>query len=66
MKLQVSSEENEEQQELTLFKAAITLAEAGMGTFDQCVDALKTCNMDENAALVMLVEKKSAEEELYE
>lgn len=44
--------------ELALYKAAITLAEADMGTFDECVDALRTCRGDENAALQMLIEKK--------
>lgn len=53
------------QSELNLFKAAITLSEAGMGTFDECVDALRKCNNDENAALQILVEKKE-EATLYE
>jgi len=44
--------------ELSLFKAALTLAEAGMGQFDECVEALKKCNGDENAALLLLVESK--------
>jgi len=44
--------------ELSLFKAALTLAEAGMGQFDECVEALKKCNGDENAALQLLVESK--------
>jgi len=48
---------SEGESELALFKAALTLAEAGMGTFDECVEALRKCNMDENAALQMLVEK---------
>jgi hypothetical protein len=47
-----------------LFRAAITLAEAGMGTFDQCVEALRKCNLDENAALQMLVEMNE-DEKLY-
>jgi len=43
--------------ELNIYKAAITLAEAGMGSFDECVDALRTCKGDENAALQILIEK---------
>jgi len=41
------------------------LAEAGMGSFDECVDALRKCNLDENAALQILVENKE-EATLYE
>jgi len=44
--------------ELNLFRAATTLADAEMGTFDECVEALRKCNLDENAALLMLVEAK--------
>jgi len=51
--------------ELNLFKAASTLAEAGMGSFDECVDALRKCNLDENAALQILVENIE-EATLYE
>ena len=61
VKVQVQDGETE----LNLFKAAITLAEAGMGTFDQCVEALRKCNLDENAALQMLVDIKE-EATLYE
>jgi hypothetical protein len=42
-----------------MYKAAITLAEADMGTFDECIEALRKCNGDENAALLMLVEMKN-------
>ncbi len=61
VKLQVQDGETE----LNLFKAAITLAEAGMGSFDECVEALRKCHLDENAALQVLVEKKE-EATLYE
>jgi len=44
--------------ELNLFRAATTLADARMGTFDECVEALRKCNLDENAALMMLVDAK--------
>lgn len=54
VKVQVS----EGASELNIYKAAITLAEAEMGTFDECVEALRTCRGDENAALQMLIEKK--------
>jgi len=43
---------------LNIYKGAITLAEAEMGTFDDCVDALRICKGDENAALQMLIDKK--------
>ena len=36
----------------------MTLAEAGMGTFDECVEVCRACNMDEGAALQMLLDKK--------
>jgi len=52
--------------ELMLFKAAITLAEAGMGSFDQCVEVLRKCNLDEGAALQMLVDQRKEDESLYE
>jgi len=48
---------NEGEQELNLYKAAINLTEAGLGTFDECVEALQKCSCDENAACEMLVEK---------
>mmetsp|Transcript_4915 Transcript_4915/g.3516 ORF Transcript_4915/g.3516 Transcript_4915/m.3516 type:complete len:226 (+) Transcript_4915:1432-2109(+) len=48
----------EGEKELALFKAAMTLAEAGMGSFDECVEAYRACNMDEGAALQMLLEKQ--------
>jgi hypothetical protein len=41
---------------LRLYKGALALAEAGIAGFDQCVDALKKCNMDENAACMMLLD----------
>lgn len=44
--LQVRITENQEQ----LFKAAINLADANLGTFDECVEALKKFKGDENAA----------------
>jgi hypothetical protein len=50
---------------LKLYKAALTLAEAGIAGFDECVDALKKCNMDENAACQMLLDKNETKE-LYE
>jgi len=33
-----------------MFKAAITLTEAGLASFDECVEALKKFKGDENAA----------------
>ena len=33
-----------------LFRAAITLAEAGLASFDECVEAIKKFKGDENAA----------------
>jgi len=41
---------NEGSFELKFYKAAITMTEAGLGTFDDCVDALRKCNGDENSA----------------
>mmetsp|Transcript_3201 Transcript_3201/g.3113 ORF Transcript_3201/g.3113 Transcript_3201/m.3113 type:complete len:104 (+) Transcript_3201:1614-1925(+) len=56
--VKVSVQEGEK--ELALFQMAMTLAEAGMGTLDECVEVCRTCNMDEGAALQMLLEKKDA------
>jgi len=56
----------EGQSEFNLFKAAMTLAEAGMGQFDEIVAILRECNLDENAALVKLIEKKKEENSIYE
>lgn len=39
-----------------LFKAAITMTEAGIASFDECVDALKKFKGDENAACQYLLE----------
>jgi hypothetical protein len=36
--------------QLKLYKTAITLTEAELGTFDECVEALKKCNGDDTAA----------------
>jgi hypothetical protein len=55
VKVQVSEGENE----LTLYKAAITMAEAGLGSFDECVEALRKCNMDEGAALQFLIDQSA-------
>jgi len=41
---------NEGAFELKLYKTAITMVEGGLGTFDECVSALRKCNGDENAA----------------
>jgi len=41
---------------LTLFKTAMTLTEAQMGSFDECVDALRKCKLDEAAALQILID----------
>lgn len=49
LKLRVKVASNEDQQE-KLFKAAITLTEAGLASFDECVEALKRFKGDENAA----------------
>jgi hypothetical protein len=39
-----------------LFRAAITLAEAGLASFDECVEALKKFKGDENAACQYLID----------
>jgi len=35
--------------------------EAGLGSFDECVEVLRKCNGDENAAVMMLIEKTSGD-----
>ena len=40
-----------------LYKTAINLFEAGLGEFDECVEAVKRSNGDENDACQWLVEK---------
>jgi hypothetical protein len=44
----------------------MTLAEAGMGSFDECVDALRECNLDENAALAKLIERTKEANSIYD
>jgi hypothetical protein len=44
----------------------MTLAEADMGTFDECVAALRECSLDENAALAKLIENKKIENSIYD
>ena len=44
--------------EMKIFKAALNLQEAGFKDFDKCVEVLRQCNCDENAALQMLIELK--------
>jgi hypothetical protein len=42
-----------------LFRAAIEMAETmNLASFDECVDALKTCKGDKNSACQLLLEKK--------
>lgn len=43
--------------QLRLYKAAITMAEAGLAGFEQCIAALKKCKGDENAACQMLLDE---------
>jgi len=50
---------NEGTYELKFYKTAITMAEAGLGTFDECAEALRKCTGDENAACQMLIDKNS-------
>jgi len=41
-----------------LFRAALFMSESmNLGTFDECVDALKKCNGDQNAACQLFFEK---------
>lgn len=47
---------NEGAFELKLYKAAITMTEAGLGSFDESVEALRKCNGDENAACQMMID----------
>jgi len=39
------------------FRAAITMTEAGIANFDECVEALKKFKGDENAACQFLIDK---------
>ena len=43
-----------------IFRAAITLTEAGIGSFDDCVEALKKFKGDENAACQYLIDQNFA------
>lgn len=45
--------------EYTLYKTAIQLVDAQLGTLPECLEALKLCNGDEGAATTMLVDKKA-------
>lgn len=51
--IKVNSQIDEEK----LYKTAINLFEAGLGEFDDCVEAVKRSNGDENEACQWLVEK---------
>ena len=42
-----------------LFRAAITLTEANIANFDDCVEALKKFKGDENAACAYLIDEKN-------
>lgn len=52
LELTVKVTENQEM----LFKAAITMTEAGIANFEECVEALKKFKGDENAACQYLLE----------
>lgn len=56
LELTVKVTENQEM----LFKAAITMTEAGIADFEQCVEALKMFKGDENAACQYLLEQNAA------
>ena len=58
LELTVKITENQEK----LFKAAITMTEAGVGSFDECVEALKQFKGDAEAALQFLLDKIEAEQ----
>lgn len=53
--VKVTSQIDEE----TLFKTAINLFEAGLGEFDECVEAVKKFKGDENDACQWLVDQKN-------
>ena len=55
LKVKVTDNASEEK----LYRAAINLTEAGLGSFDDCVEALKKCSCDENAACQMLLDMGS-------
>jgi len=50
-KLILSVKINEEAKQLRFYTSAMTMMEACLGTFDECVETLKKCNGDENAAV---------------
>lgn len=54
LKVKVTDSASEEK----FFKTAINLTEAGLGSFDECLEAVKKCNGDENAACEMLVSQE--------
>jgi len=58
-KILLKAKVNEGAFELKLYKAAITMTEAGLGTFDECVETLRKCNGDENAACQMMLDKNT-------
>ena len=47
VKVKVNDEQTNQER---FFRAAITMTEAGLGGFDECVDAIKKFKGDENAA----------------
>jgi hypothetical protein len=58
-KLVLKVKVNEGSYELRFYKTAITMMEAGLGTFDECTEVLRKCNGDENAAVLMMIDKNN-------
>jgi hypothetical protein len=48
---------NEELSQEKVFRAAITMTEAGIASFDDCVEALKKFKGDEDAACQFLIDQ---------
>lgn len=59
-----SDQEMDSNDDVQLLKAAIVLTEAGMGTFEQCCNALRTCCGDEGAAVAMLLDMQEKQEQV--
>lgn len=53
--VKVNGESSLEKKMLTMGK---NLAECGMGSVEECICALRKCNMDENASIQMLLDSQ--------
>ena len=58
VKVPTNSENKPSMSQEELFRAALHMTESmNLGTFDECVEALKKCNGDQNSACQLIFDK---------